>query len=813
MKIVDCFTFYNELDMLNYRLNVLYPYVDHFVIVEARETHAGNPKKLYFEENKKLFESFMDKIVHIIVELPYKVPNICYDKNEQWLNENFQRDSIKYGIDRLHLGNEDLITICDLDEIVDPQRLDDFRKGIYHMENYGGGITWNMDFYYYNLNCRSLTPWIRAKCVNYRKFKEMNPEKIRMTNIEEFPLIQKGGWHLSYFGDSKFIMNKLKEFAHQEYNNQHYNSEDYIMEKIQKCDSLFVNFKAFDKINISENLYLPPLYQTYLSKYYKKEEIPIYIYIHICCINDWYEIFNQFIFKIKNSGLYSKVSQIRCSVLGDIRHHKHLFDDPKISILFHSYDVQLREKKTINLLYKDILSMKNEAYILYLHTKGITNPQGDLKNNVNDWINYMCYFNIYQHETCLHLLSMYNGVGVNLFEDPSQFIPYHYSGNFWWSKASNIRKLDYILDNLYNSPEFWITRSEGPFVSLWNSNTHHYNDPYPSNLYENKGIKLQIIEKKKESKKIAFFDNQLNERGTSVNLFDYAYFNQSILKNKSYIFYLNNNPHNNPDIIAKFNQYFEHVIGLNSFHDIDYYLNQLSIPILYQIKGGWNDHKLSFIAKNCIHSIFTCKEPHGDLYVARSHVLEKYHPSIPILPHIIHLPNHDRNMRQTLQIPNDAIVFGGYGGKDSFNIKYVHDTIYKIAKENTNIYFLFANFNTFCEKLPNIIHLPTIIHLDEKVEFINTCDAMIWARKEGESFGMAIGEFSSKNKPIIATKTGLPFHKDILSTNALWYDNEHSLYHILSTFNPKIYQSKNRNMYQHYTPENVMKQFESIFLS
>ena len=53
MKIVDCFTFYNELDMLYYRLNLLYSHVDYFVIVEAKETHAGNPKKLYFEENKK----------------------------------------------------------------------------------------------------------------------------------------------------------------------------------------------------------------------------------------------------------------------------------------------------------------------------------------------------------------------------------------------------------------------------------------------------------------------------------------------------------------------------------------------------------------------------------------------------------------------------------------------------------------------------------------------------------------------------------------------------------------------------------------
>ena len=217
--------------------------------------------------------------------------------------------------------------------------------------------------------------------------------------------------------------------------------------------------------------------------------------------------------------------------------------------------------------------------------------------------------------------------------------------------------------------------------------------------------------------------------------------------------------------------------------------------------------------KIAFHSIFTCNEPHGDIYAARSHVLEKYHPSIHILPHIIHLPDHDRNMRRLLEIPEDAIVFGGYGGKDSFNIDYVHKTVYEIAKHNPKMYFLFANFKPFCEKLTNIIHLPTIVNLDDKVEFINTCDAMIWARNEGESFGMAIGEFSSKNKPIIACKRGMSFYQDILSISAIWYHNQETLSNILLEFNPRKYQYKNQNMYSVYTPEKVMKKFEEVFLS
>lgn len=41
--------------------------------------------------------------------------------------------------------------------------------------------------------------------------------------------------------------------------------------------------------------------------------------------------------------------------------------------------------------------------------------------------------------------------------------------------------------------------------------------------------------------KIAFFDNYLTERGTTVSLFDYAYYNETLLNNKSFIIHKKNN--------------------------------------------------------------------------------------------------------------------------------------------------------------------------------------------------------------------------------------------------------------------------------
>ncbi len=41
MKIYDCFTFYNEFELLELRLKLLAPYVDYFVLSEANVTLRG----------------------------------------------------------------------------------------------------------------------------------------------------------------------------------------------------------------------------------------------------------------------------------------------------------------------------------------------------------------------------------------------------------------------------------------------------------------------------------------------------------------------------------------------------------------------------------------------------------------------------------------------------------------------------------------------------------------------------------------------------------------------------------------------------
>ncbi len=266
MKIIDCFIFYNEIDLLTYRLNLLNNIVDWFIIVESTHTFVGKEKKLFFNENKHLFENFTNKIIHIIVDdFPYKFPNINIENNDVWKNEFFQRNSISRGINCIKdLEQSDVIIISDLDEIPDPQTLDKIKKGNIVVDI----NTLEMDFYYYNLNTKFRSKWSLCKIISYKKYNELNIscDNIRKTNCSK---ILNGGWHLSYFGDKYFIQNKINNFSHQELNKCEYTDLDKIEKRIQNNKDLYNRPDAIDIIKIEDNTYLPIDYSKYLNKYYK----------------------------------------------------------------------------------------------------------------------------------------------------------------------------------------------------------------------------------------------------------------------------------------------------------------------------------------------------------------------------------------------------------------------------------------------------------------------------------------------------------------------------------------------------------------
>lgn len=271
MLIVDCFPFYNEVDILLYRMTILDPVVDYFVICESTRTFAGYDKPLTYLDNSAKFKKFRHKIIHVIQRDFDPAPA------DAWKNENAQRNFLENGIATLNdkLTNDDLILISDVDEIPNPAVLAALKKEELRLppSNIAG---LEMDFYYFNLETRSAGHeriWVKAKIMTYGHYcyvLSRKPQLCRFANTEN---ISQGGWHLSYFMSPRLIANKIRNFAHQEFNNEHMTDEDRIAACIsQKTDLFERGYERWEHVPLTENTFLPPKCKTLLVSYLRAQD-------------------------------------------------------------------------------------------------------------------------------------------------------------------------------------------------------------------------------------------------------------------------------------------------------------------------------------------------------------------------------------------------------------------------------------------------------------------------------------------------------------------------------------------------------------
>jgi hypothetical protein len=219
-KIYDCFSFYNELDLLEIRFRELYDHVDHFVISEANTTHSGQAKDFILLDNWERFKPWSDKIIHVKVEdMPGVIDSNC------WHNERHQRNCLTRGL--VDADDEDILLVGDVDEFLRPSSIDELRNDFEH--NFWG---FRMPMFNYRFNYMWTTPLIyqvqtqgmtvaRSKTFpNLSHIREIYGTVWANRPIEysddQDACLQHAGWHFSSIGNSDFVANKLKSFAHNE---------------------------------------------------------------------------------------------------------------------------------------------------------------------------------------------------------------------------------------------------------------------------------------------------------------------------------------------------------------------------------------------------------------------------------------------------------------------------------------------------------------------------------------------------------------------------------------------------------------------
>jgi hypothetical protein len=313
--------------------------------------------------------------------------------------------------------------------------------------------------------------------------------------------------------------------------------------------------------------------------------------------------------------------------------------------------------------------------------------------------------------------------------------------------------------------------------------------------------------------KIIFHDNSLCLRGTTVALYDYAYFCKKMFGVDASIMYNNTHFANNDLAIQKFKNEFSIVKCYNNLTEMQEIIDEISADAFFMIKSGPWDGVISRTSKNWINAIGPTKKEqiYGDRFLMGSKWLSQISGGIDYVPYMVNLPDINTDLREQLNIPKDAIVFGRNGGHDSFNLDFAKKAVVDILEKRKDVFFLFQGTDVFYEH-ERIIYLPASADLEEKVKFINTTDALIHARDLGESFGQTCAEFSIRNKPVI-TWFNSPErnHIDILGDKGFYYRDYEELMKILSNFEPD--NSKDWNCYREYLPGPVMERFEKLYMN
>lgn len=278
-KIYDCFNFFNELDILEIRLNTLYDHVDYFVIVESSVTHSGVEKPFYFEENRKRYLKFEDKIINFkvldtpsdFINIPnyedsvmMKIKNFIetqtkrFNRNTQldYGRDFFQKECIKRPL--VGCEDEDVILISDADEIPNPSIISNLKNLDLDNKIY----SLNQITYYYYLNVLKQKDWYGTRLAKYKNIKELSVNEIRGDESISHKL-DSGGWHFSFMGGIEKVKEKILSYSARDL------ATPYVLSSLE--ENINNNVDPFFRGNLS-NVNIDETYPEYLIKNINKYE-------------------------------------------------------------------------------------------------------------------------------------------------------------------------------------------------------------------------------------------------------------------------------------------------------------------------------------------------------------------------------------------------------------------------------------------------------------------------------------------------------------------------------------------------------------
>ncbi|MDA9272973.1 hypothetical protein N9P83_01555 [Flavobacteriaceae bacterium] len=322
-KIYDSFLFFQELDLLEIRLEYLYNKVDYFIIVEAGQTFSGNKKAFNYELNAQRFEKYNHKIIYYKIEDFHDSYNSVKDfleKNEDlsfrnifdllesedhypkdklhWVLDSYHRNCLHI-VYQKHLADDDYIILSDLDEIPNLNYLEtNFLKTL------SAPTVMKQNEFMYFLNYFHNNNWFGSIVGKYKHFSKTSLNIIRTDSKSNRLIVDKnelinGGYHFTNAGGTDLIVSKIQSWGHQEFNTKEIlNRLDY---NVSSGQDIFEREYGtiLRKVDINNDKFFDNEMSALLLKYpnllINKKTIVVSKYNWY----NWYRYFKHIFFKIR----------------------------------------------------------------------------------------------------------------------------------------------------------------------------------------------------------------------------------------------------------------------------------------------------------------------------------------------------------------------------------------------------------------------------------------------------------------------------------------------------------------------------------
>jgi tetratricopeptide (TPR) repeat protein len=246
-RVFDCFTFYNELDLLEARLEELWDEIDVFVVVEAPETFQGEPKPLILRENFERFRRFASKLVVVSIAQAHPGPS-------PWDREGAQRDAIMQGLSG-RAAPQDVVFLGDIDEIPRKETVVAIRDN----PRWASRLNrLSADYFCGFVDFKCNYRWHKQVALPYALLSQIDPDHTRFLAIAKYgTLLYDAGWHFSWLGGIGKVITKLKAYAHSEHTKIAQQDEATILRALRSGQGIFA-LMAEDNTYGGEFSVVPP---------------------------------------------------------------------------------------------------------------------------------------------------------------------------------------------------------------------------------------------------------------------------------------------------------------------------------------------------------------------------------------------------------------------------------------------------------------------------------------------------------------------------------------------------------------------------